>query len=359
MARLMTRRRVLGLLTALAAGGAIWGSKVYRLRQQPPLPVPTKILSDSLQVSAFRLGNLTLGASGRVFGSKGWELFRINDGGQDTTFLYRFKNRISAIHERADGLIIVATDDGRWDPQKLCRVYRSQDGGQSFTQIKSIEGGTLLWWSLDSDRDGRLYMAEYGPHKRHMSKTLWRSINDGDSWQVIYEAPDKAKAHLHRIAVDPYSDELWLTRGDGKYRDMLKSVDHGDSWAEVKRLQSTAVAFSPDAIYWGRDKKNAPGVLRYDRQSGEFSNYFAPDRLGNYGGSVYDMVRLRDGDLIVPFMKYSDQDHVSSVWRVSQDKAVPILQLASEQGKGVAIETIAGPDKNGWVYWTGYQLKVE
>ena len=359
MAKLMTRRGVLGLLTVLAAGGAVWGGKIYRLRQQPPLPVQTKILSGSVQVSSFRLGNLTLGASGRVFGSKGWELFQIVDDGQNTALLYRFENRIAAIHERADGLMIVATDDGRWDPEKLCRVYRSRDGGQTFTQIKSIEGGTLLWWSLDSDRDGRLYMAEYGPQKRHMSKTLWRSVDDGDRWQVIYEAPDKEKIHLHRIAVDPYTDELWLTAGDGKYRDTLRSVDHGDTWTEVKRLQSTAVAFSQDAIYWGRDEKGNPGVLRYDRNSGEFSDYFAPDKLGNYGGSVYDMVILPGGDLIVPFMKYPDQDHVSSVWRVSKDKAVPILQLASEQGKGVAIETIAGPDKDGWVYWTGFQLKVD
>lgn len=347
------------LLIGIVMTVCLWQG--YRLwaQSQPTLPVGTAILSPAVQASNFRLGNLTLGGQGDVYGSRGPELFRVVDDGERANKLFSFEHRISAIHERMDGLLIVTTDDGRWEPKKPCRVYRSLDGGQHFEKIKTIEGGTVLWWSLDSDKSGRLYLAEYGPQKQGMSKTLWRSDNDGDDWKIIYQAPDKDKVHLHRIAVDPYTDMLWLTTGDGKNREMLRSDDHGETWLQIDRLQSTAVAFSEDAIYWGRDKKGKPGVLRYDRDTQRFKSYFDPRDYGNYGGSVYDMVRLPSGELIVPFMKYADQSHISSVWRVNRDGAKIILQLASEDGKGVAIETIAGPDKDGWVYWKGFQFKAD
>ena len=353
------KRKILLLVVGVAIVAGLWQAYRLWLQSKPALPVTTAVLSKDVLLSGFRLGNLTLGKRGDVYGTRGRDLFRVVDNGRRAEQLFTFKHRISAIHERADGLLIVSTDDGRWEPEEPCLIYRSKNGGRSFEKIKTIEGGTVLWWSLDSDKNGRLYLAEYGPQQQGMSKTLWRSDNDGDDWKIIYQAPDKDKVHLHRIAVDPYTDALWLTVGDGKNRNMLRSEDHGESWQQIDRLQSTSVVFAEDAIYWGRDKKGKPGVLRYDRATQRFTEYFNPREYGNYGGSIYDLARLPSGELIVPFMKYADQPHISSVWRVAEDGAELLLQLASEEGKGVAIETIAGPDNDGWVYWTGYQLKME
>ena len=327
-------------------------------RNTPALPVETEIFSPTLLKSSFNLKNLTLGGQGGVYGSKGKDLYRIVSDGTSIQFVHKFSSNVKAIHERKDGLLIVATDDDHWDPQKPCEVYRSIDGGQVFEQVKLIQGGSVLWWSLDSDSEGRVYLAEYGPQKKGMSKILWRSDDDGTHWRVIYHAPNTEKIHLHRIAVDPYTDDLWLTIGDGTYRAMLTSKDHGENWQQIDRLQSTAVAFSENAIYWGRDKKGKPGVLRYDRDKQSFKNWFNPRRHGNYAGSIYDMLRLPSGELIVSFMKYPDQSHVATVWRGQPDKWMLLMQLASEVGKGAGFETIAGPDKDGWVYMPGYQMKV-
>ncbi len=350
--------RIIVLL--LFASGLLLGI-TYTLLQRniPVLPVVTEVLSPDIVESNFRLGNLTLGGTGRVYGSRGDVLHRVTADGQRTEVVNSLPARISAIHERADGLLVVATDDDHWDPRKPCTIYRSMDGGQSFEQVKQIEGGAVLWWSLDSDSEGRLFMGEYGPQGQGMSKTLWRSLDDGASWQEVYRAPDQDKVHLHRVAVDPWTDEIWLTVGDGGNRNMLRSSDHGETWIQVERLQATAVAFAEDAIFWGRDKKGKPGVLRYDRQSGRFSTWFNPRSRGNYAGSIYDMAYLPGGYLIVPFMKYPDQPHVASVWRGDANgEWTLILQLASEQGEGAGLTTVAGPDRDGWVYMSGYQFRV-
>ncbi len=329
-----------------------------RVPDVPILPVQEQVLLPALTQSNFQLRNLTLGGQGAVYGARRNSLFRIKNNGHDAQLLFTFEHAISAIHERSDGLLLVATDNDHWNPDEPCHVYRSLDGGKQFKRVKTIQAGSLLWWSIDSDQRGYIYLAEYGPQRVGMSKTLWRSMDDGQHWQAIYQAPDKEKTHLHRIAVDPYTNDLWLTQGDGKNRLMLHSIDRGESWRQIERLQATAVAFGPKAIYWGKDKKDQPGILRFDRKSERFGNYFEPDDYGNYGGSIYDMMRLPDGRLVIPFMKYPDQTHVASVW-LGRDKAwQPILHLKSEKDKGAGMETIAGPDQDGWVYLPGYQFKV-
>jgi hypothetical protein len=352
----MLRKSILMSSGVLAALAILAITNIHAFKRQ--LPVATEVFSSRLVPSSFWLGNLTLGGQGSVYGTRGKALHRIIDNGSATAILHTFDHNISAIHERADGLMIVVTDNDPKDPKKPCRIYRSYDEGMSFELLKTIEGGTILWWSIDSDRDGRLYIAEYGPQQKDMSKTLWRSHDDGSSWQAIYHAPDNTETHLHRIAVDPYTDDLWLTMGDGKNRAMLKSSDHGAHWQKIKRLQATAVAFGPNAIYWGKDQKDHPGILRYDRKSKRFKYYFKPDKYGNYGGSIYDMLRLPSGELVAPFLKYPNQEHVASVWIGRGKNWKPMLHLASEHGKGAGLETIAGPDNAGWVYLSGYQFKA-
>ena len=349
-------------LPALLVVGALLAILLYFLRQPgpPALPVATTVLSPELLESPFQLRTLTLGGQGEVYGAQGRTLYRIIKNGSKASKVYQFDDSIRAIHEREDGLLIVATDNNHWDPEQACTVYRSVDGGRTFHPIKLIQQGSLLWWSIDSDREGRIYLAEYGPQRRGMSKTLWRSDDDGERWRAIYRAPDRDKVHLHRIAVDPYTDELWLTVGDGKNRSMLNSADHGENWEQVARLQSTAVAFTEEAVFWGRDKQGRPGVLRYDRESKTFGKWFDPGKEGNYGGSVYDMLITPSGDMIVPFMKYPHDTHAASVWRGSEAGEWELLLMpGSEQGRGAGFEAIAGPDSYGWIYMPGYQMNVK
>jgi len=110
-------------------------------RNAPALPVETKIYSSNLIPSNFYLKNLSLGGTGTVYGSLGNKLYRVVEQGQDKQQIHRFSSTISAIHERDDGLLVVATDDDHWDPQKPCRIYRSSDAGETFDQVKTKQGG--------------------------------------------------------------------------------------------------------------------------------------------------------------------------------------------------------------------------
>jgi hypothetical protein len=341
------------IITVIAVGLCFFLAFKPTTTQSPEVTKP--ILHPDLVRSSFWLSNLHLGASGRVYGARKKSLHRIEEDGTITTRLYQFHHQIQAIHEHSDELLLVATDRDYWDPDTPSRLYKSVDGGKSFELIKAILGGSFVWWSLATDSQGTIFAAEYGPQGKAWSKTLWRSNDNGVSWDISFKASERDKIHLHRIAVDPYTDDIWLTVGDGLNRQMLSSQDHGDTWEKVAPLQATSVAFSKAAIYWGKDEKGEPGVTRFDRETRAFAPYFDPREYGDFGGSIYDMTRLPSGDFVIPFMKYPNDEHKVSVWFGSENQ----WQLLLEQDhSSYGLSSVAGPDTDGWVYLSGYQFRA-
>ena len=146
----MKLRPLKWLVVLLFAGMALTGT-VYYLQQSgsPGLPVATTERSTRLLASPVQLRTLTLGGQGEVYGARGRTLFRIIKNGSKASEVYQFEDSIRSIHEREDGLLIVATDNNHWDPEQPCTVYRSVDSGRTFKQVKQIKGGSLLWWSMD------------------------------------------------------------------------------------------------------------------------------------------------------------------------------------------------------------------
>lgn len=105
-----------------------------------------------------------------------------------------------------NGMLFVSTDDDTHDRAKECRIWRSSDGGVTFVQVKTIVEGCALNWSFASDRENTLYMGEYGPKMPDCSKTVWRTRDYGDTWEVSLRLPNVEGIHVHVVAVDPYTE---------------------------------------------------------------------------------------------------------------------------------------------------------
>jgi len=326
--------------------------------QHDALPVDTVIHYDGIHAVNYRLRNFANGPDGQVYGSRGAELHRIAGNGEQIELIHRFSEKINGIHVTATGAIVVSTDEDHWNPQEACRIYRSADHGQNFELIRTFFGGSALWWSLASDRAGNIYVGEYGPQQADMSKTVWRLAPAGDDWTVVFRAPNRERVHIHRVAVDPYSDALWVTVGDGdKNHGIYRSRDQGNSWEKVLESQATGVAFTPTAIYWGEDLQDEGRVTRFDRQDARTETVLNASSRGNFGGSIYSLAAGEAGYIYAPMMKYPDQSHAASLWAGKGKEWKLLLQLASTREEGVAVQSIGGPDKDGWLYISGYKIK--
>jgi photosystem II stability/assembly factor-like uncharacterized protein len=327
-------------------------------KEPDPLPVETEILDDRVIPVDYRLGIFSLDKSnGVAYGARGRELFVIDDNGERINNVNRFEDRINAIHAFGNH-IFVATDNDHWDPEAPCRIYRSTDGGGTFSLSLTLEASSALWWSIDSDSRGRVFVGEYGPREPGISKQVHRSDDGGQTWQVVFRAENNDGVHIHRVAVDPYTDDVWVTVGDGRdNRGVFRSRDGGDTWDRVIDSQATAIAFTRDAVYLGEDHDQEGRLSRFEREGERYREIFRAADFGNYGGSVYDIAAGSNGLVYVPTMKYADQDHIASLWAGRGDQWTPLLRLKSETGKGTGLSTIAGPDKDGWLYVTGFKIK--
>ncbi|NBG88877.1 cell wall-binding repeat-containing protein [Isachenkonia alkalipeptolytica] len=303
-----------------------------------------------------KVGYVTNDQEGNVLGvQKGNHLVQIKERGNKTTEIYSFEDRIRGIHVMRNGNYIVATDKNHWDPSQPSKVYLSEDEGESFRLINEISTGSALWWSIDSDSLGNIYVGEYGNRDPENGKRVWKTEDRGKSWEIAFEAPEKDGIHIHLVAVDPYTDDVWVTYGDD-YEGMYRSKDQGATWEWIREAQSTAAIFTEDSIYWGEDTYRGI-ITRYNREDETFEEVLRARDEGFYGGPIYDMALGENGLIYVPMLKYTYHNHNPTVWVGRGNQWDVLKEMDVKEGQGGGFYHITNPDKNGDIFTRGYRFK--
>ena len=343
---------ILGILGSLPLLGCVDDEK---------LNAPERILGAEIYKTEFDLRNLTMGLDRRVIGSKGKKLYRVADNGSNLELLYDFAHPITGIHVTPELDVVISTDTDIRDPASPCSIYISKQGEMEFSLVKQIAGACALSWSFTSDRFSTLYMGEYGPKKPGIAKKVWRTTDKGKTWRIIFSEKDivareTQKTHIHRVAIDPFTNYLWVTVGDGVYnRGIYLSKDGGESWKRQFKSQATGVAFTKNSIFWGEDDRL--GVIsEFNRKTGRNRVVLNASENGNFGGSVYSLLMGARGTLYAAMMKYPDQSHIASLWSMKNGNWNRLIEYSSVDGVGVSVDSIAGPDSNGWIYVPGFKF---
>ncbi|MFN0033473.1 MAG: hypothetical protein ACKVUS_00315 [Saprospiraceae bacterium] len=119
-------------------------------------------------------------------------------------------------------------------------IWRSLDGGSQWQiilrdSLHSYQGFSNLALAPDGD----LYVkGAFG---------LWRSTNDGDTFQNI--SPDTSLGKFARVAVHPQTGDLYLTGSSGA----IRSSDYGLTWQVLnttKRFFIQPIAFHPSGTFY-------------------------------------------------------------------------------------------------------------
>lgn len=369
--RSITRQRALWvwplLLLLLVAGVMACGSKEGRLLGpaeeevasaqglRKPVGAGSLPCEAGLQPMSPTLEIFAVDSQGNAWGAQSRSLYRMGEGGRNAEKVRDFTDPVQGIHFTNNGTLFVSTDADRWNSQKPCRLYRSTDGGRSFVLIRTLRESCALWWSMAHDSRDNFYVGEYGPRGPGQSKRVWKTADYGRSWKLVFQAPDHSGLHIHRVAVDPYTDDVWVTHGDGAFQGMYHSQDQGVTWVKVREAQPTAVAFTRNAIYWGEDTSEGR-VTCYDRLTQLFTTVLDASLLGPYGGSVYDMAVSRQGMIYLPMVKYIEQSHKPTLWMGDGKTWKLIVAIEGKEGKAGGFLQISPPDKQGYLYASGNRI---
>ncbi|MFN9782746.1 MAG: hypothetical protein ACK54A_05870, partial [Sphingobacteriales bacterium] len=166
-------------------------------------------------------------------------------------------------------------------------MYKSVDGGKTWSHIGLKEGQQIGGMALDPENENRLFVAvlghPYGPNKE---RGVYRTLDGGKTWKQVLYKDDNTGAI--QVAIDPknptivYAD-LWAGRQgpwengawNGPESGLFKSTDGGETWVKLEKgLPTTAQGLGrigfciapsdPNRLYATVDAGDKPGIYRSD-----------------------------------------------------------------------------------------------
>ena len=153
----------------------------------------------------------------------------------------------------------------------------------------------VLHQSICTTESGNLFFGEYGNNGERASVPVYRSSDQGKTWQLIYEFSAGSIKHVHGCYWDPHAKRVWVCTGDFAGENIILSADedfndvvqYGDgsqSWRTCYPL------FFPDHVIWPMDSQLETSFLcKMDRASGELT------RHQSFPGPVWYAKDLDDG----------------------------------------------------------------
>ncbi|MEW6250227.1 MAG: hypothetical protein AB1716_06250 [Planctomycetota bacterium] len=222
-----------------------------------------------LETRPYELVPITV-AGGELFATDTrWYVYATRNG---TDFEYRGQTpvwieRCTAGWPTPGGALLIS---GRSQPDNINRIYRSADGGRTYTEVLALPRDNYAWHWNCGWVGGALFISEYdwGPGftgDREVGR-IYRSMDDGCTWQRLDSCPPPPRPtwHNHQTLGDPYRQHIYQAIGDQAPR-IMRSRDYGDTWEFVHDFyMGVSGVARPEAIYWGHDGMGGSPVERYD-----------------------------------------------------------------------------------------------
>jgi hypothetical protein len=173
--------------------------------------------------------------------------------------------------------------------------------------------------------EGHICFGEYGANPKRESVPIWMSVDDGNSWEVVFEFPAGSIKHIHGVYHDPYSGRLLVPTGDFEGECFLYDAD--TRFSDVRRYGDGTQAWRPvslfierDHLVWGMDSQLETSFLQvFDRRTKTLTR---------------------------------GCDFPGPIWYSKALEGVSVLQTTCETGPGVRSDSahlFASKDNRSWV----------
>lgn len=219
--------------------------------------------------------------------ARGYRLYRSADEGRNWTRLFDFPSTMTlkTISVLSNDTLIAALGG---------RLYRSANGGVSWTRVFTMPTGyrTLSPHSV-TDNGRAVFVGSYTASSGTRTNWVWRSTDDGRTWQVIRKTT--THRHVHFVQANPYTGDIYVGYGDtAAQSEIERSKDDGQTWQSVCKgdvCRVVSMAFDPAGYaIFGMDQPSKPAyIMRLDLESRALT------RIARLPGASYSAMRLRDG----------------------------------------------------------------
>ncbi len=247
----------------------------------------------------------------RQSSSWGHGLYKTIDGGKTWTHLgladTHHIGRV-VVHPTNPDVVYVAAVGHLWGPNKERGLYKSADGGKTWTNTKFIDDDTgFVDVAMDPQSPNILYAASYQRRRTPFGysgggpgSALWKTIDGAATWKKLTEGLPK-EGDVGRIGVTVYRRDpriVYALLEHAKEGGIYRSEDRGETWKKVSDTNPRPSYYSQVHVDPNNDQRI--WVLG------------APMFYSEDGGKTFrnDLVQKIHGDYHALWIDPANSDHV-------------------------------------------------
>lgn len=172
-------------------------------------------------------------------------------------------------------------------------IFRLTEESARFQKCYSIERGSHTM-SLCQDKNGIIYFGEYFGNVQKLPVHIFKSADNGETWETAFTFPHGSINHIHGIFRDPFTDRLWVATGDLDDECIIGYSEDGfktfvPQYRGSQKFRACNLLFYRDKIVFATDSQYEQNVIRsLDRCTGEIKDLCKIQGSGIYSGQIGD-----------------------------------------------------------------------
>ncbi|MBO2556086.1 hypothetical protein [Shewanella algae] len=168
------------------------------------------------------------------------------------------------------------------------KVYRWTKDKGVIQVLEMDDCRNVMHNAITESSNGDIYFGEYGSNKdRSHPVHVFRSVDQGETWQVVFSFPAGKIKHIHNVQWDPFSKSIWVSTGDLDGESYLLQANedftslrwYGDG---TQKWRTCHLFFTENSVVWGMDSPLAQcKLLKMDRHTEKLTE------LGDLSGPAW------------------------------------------------------------------------
>ena len=312
----------------------------------------------------------------RIWVAQGMTFFAVDYNGKRLTRKYSVGNELENLiglnrltrqlfRQGLHHLVPLANGDMFVTAKKISYIV-SQDGTVKYT-FKGYLGNKPGHQGVCITPNGTIFFGEYSLNtNRNHDTHLYRSTDNGKSFQIVLTLKKNEVRHIHFIKYDPFEKCIWLGTGDEDFENILmRSFDNGVTWEKVgsgsQDWRAIGICFNKDELIWGTDAGSVPNqnhIIRMDRKTQKI------EVIHDAEGPCHGCGSFKDGRVFISTGVEggeNEKDHNARLKQVNGGSVITILEKKKDLLPFIlqygVIRFPLGTDNTNKVVYTMYGLK--